>query len=57
MHDSGLATIMWTTIPRKYKNCKKHYSGNFSEGEITGSGIMVYENMDKYTGSFKNGLR
>ncbi len=33
------------------------YSGTWSEDKYHGQGILVYENGDKYTGAFVNGLR
>lgn len=31
-----------------------HYRGDFSDGQMEGSGVMRFKNGDKFTGSFKN---
>jgi hypothetical protein len=45
MHDDN-GSMKWTNIPWKYDVSSKEYSGNFKDGEITGTGVMKYENKD-----------
>jgi hypothetical protein len=45
MHDDN-GSMKSNNIPRKYNVFSKEYKGSFKNDEITGTGVMKYENKD-----------